>query len=234
MTLSNLSKLARHRGDQAAAIDYGEQVVAIIEDGSPEDYSTLVPAKNNLALAYAAAGRYEESISTMQALIEQRSMIDGPEGSGELGINYKNYATILHTAGRFGEAREAVLTAREYMERHLPGNSPFQATHHFTEALITLDSGDAAAAEAPLLRTLDILEPSLGAEHYQVHVTRCILAEVKRQIGDPLSAQRLAEAALAGMKASGSKTSNYQERCEDTLERLNGAAVANSSAPTSR
>ena len=105
----------------------------------------------------------------------------------------------------------------------MPEGSPYQATHHFTEGLILLDRGDPSEAEAPFLKTEAILVPTIGEGHYQVQVTRCMLAEAYRQSGRLDEAKSLAGPALEGMLASGANTSNYIARCEAT-----NAALASS------
>ena len=214
--LSGLATLERMRDNDEAAIMWAERLVSVMEASTGTTYPALLSAKNNLALAYGGVGRRAEEQAMLREVISLRQDMDGPEGSSEQGTALKNLSTSLHLSGDYDEAMTTVLAARVQMEQHLPPGSPYQATHHFTEGLILLDRGDPADAESPFLKTEAILVPTIGEAHYQVQVTRCMLAESYRQTGRMEEAKALAGPALEGMLASGANTSNYIARCQST------------------
>jgi len=220
IVLDALAALERRRGSPEAAVSYVEQVVANMERAATPDYESLLISKNNLSLAYYAAGRKAEAITELEGVIALRQDMDGPAGSGALGLNYKNLATLLHTEGRLEEALPAVLQARYFIEQYYPPDSAYQATHYFTEGLILLDDGQADASIAPLMKTLTLLEPIFGDSHYQVLVTRCTLAEARRQTGELEAARSLAQRALDGLRNSPGNNAFYEERCAATVGKL--------------
>ena len=223
-TLASLAALERRRGNTGKDIAYALRVVELLEDDSATTYLSLLSAKNNLAIAYGTAGRYLDEQQRLRELIAIQRKVDGPEGSVDLAIEVKNLASSLHLSGDFEEALETLAEATVLFETHFPSNSPYQALPHFTRALIYLDSNQPAdQAETEVKATLSILEPALGDNHFQVHVTRCVIAETYRRQGRIDEAQALAEPAMQGILASGTKTQVYIDRCQQTLTALDVA-----------
>jgi len=219
-TLSALAALNRRLGNTEKTITYNQRVVELMERDSATTYDSLLSSKNNLALAYGAAGRYAEEQQILGEVIAIRHEISGPEGSVDLAISIKNMASSLHLSGDYDQALEAVNEARDLIAKHFPPTSPFQALPHFTSALIYLDTNRPELAETEALATLSILEPVLGEEHFQVQVTRCVLAESYRNQGRLAESRKLAEPAMQGILASGTNTPRYIKRCQDTLAAL--------------
>ncbi len=223
-TLSSLAALERRRGNTEKNIGYALRVVEMLEEDSGTTYQSLLSAKNNLAIAYGTAGRYRDEQRMFRELIAIQEQIDGPEGSVELAIANKNLATSLHLTGDFEEALDALAEATVLFNTHFPSNSPYQALPHFTRALVYLDSNQPAEqAETEARATLSILEPVLGQDHFQVHVTRCVIAETYRRQGRLDEAKTLAEPAMQGILASGTKTQVYIDRCQESLAALDVA-----------
>jgi len=220
-TLSSLAALERRRGNTTKNIAYALRAVEMLEDDSDTTYVSLLSAKNNLAVAYGTAGRYRDEQQIFRELIPIQKQIDGPEGSVELAIATKNLASSLHLTGNFEEALDALAEATVLFKTHFPANSPYQALPHFTRALVYLDSDQPAdLAEAEIKATLSILEPVLGEDHFQVHVTRCVIAETYRRQDRNDEAIALAKPAMQGILASDTKTPVYIDRCQQTLTAL--------------
>jgi len=219
-TLSALGSLERRRGNFDVAIAYNLRLVRLIENDSATTYSSLLSAKNNLALAYGAAGRVNEEQQLLREQITLWREVSGNEGGADLAITIKNLASSLHLTGDYEQAIAALSEAGELFVKHFPASSPFQALPHFTLALIYLDTDRPALAETESLVALNILESALGAEHFQVQVTRCTLAEAYRSQGRLDESFALAEPAMQGILASGTNTPVYIKRCGDTLAAL--------------
>ncbi|MEE4175329.1 MAG: serine/threonine-protein kinase [Xanthomonadales bacterium] len=219
-TYSALSGLERLRDNPDAAVGWAELLVDLMSRNNAPDYEGLLAARNNLALAYGRAGRQAEQQAELRQIIEVRRASEGATGSRDLGGNLKNLASSLQITGDLEEARAAVLEARTLMERHYPAGSPIVATAWFTLGLVELETGATEAAAAAFEETLGILEPVLGNDHIQVHVTRCYLAETERLRGRPEAARSLAPPALAGIRASSVKYPDYEAACEATVAAL--------------
>lgn len=221
-TLSSLAALERRRGNVEKNIAYALRVVELLENDSGTTYLSLLSAKNNLAIAYGNARRNRDEQRILRGLIEIQRQIDGPEGSVDLAIEVKNLASSLHLTGDFEESLQVLAEAAKLFKTHFPLGSPYQALPHFTRALIYLDSNRSAElAETEAVATLNILEPVLGEKHFQVQVTRCVIAETYRRQDRLDEARALAEPAMQGILASDTKTRVYIERCQDTLAALN-------------
>jgi len=219
-TLSALAALNRRLGNFDKTIVYNQRVVELMELDSATTYDSLLSSKNNLALAYGAAGKFTEEQRILNEVIETRRDLSGPEGNVDLAISIKNLASSLHMSGDFEQALQAADEARELIEIHFPPASPFQALAHFTSTLIYLDTDRPLLAETEALATLSILEPALGEQHFQVQVTRCVLAEAYRIQGRLIESRKLAEPAMQGILGAGTKTQVYIDRCRDTLAEL--------------
>lgn len=219
-TLTSLAALELRRENIDKTIAYNLRVIELMEHDSGTTYDSLLAAKNNLAIAYGGGERYHEEQRILREVINIRREISGPTGSVELAIHIKNLASSLHLTGDYDEALEALAEADKMIKVHFPPDSPFQALPHFTSALIYLDTNRPELAETESLATLDILEPVLGEDHFQVQVTRCVLAETYRQQGQIEKARTLAEPAMKGIMAAGTKTQIYIDRCRDTLAAL--------------
>ena len=219
-TLTTLAALELRRENIEKAIDYDLRVIALMEQDSATTYDSLLAAKNNLAIAYGGGAMYREEQRILREVIAIRREISGPTGSVELAIHLKNLASSLQLTGDYEEALETLAEAAEMIKFHFPPDSHFQALPHFTSALIYLDTNRPALAETESLATLSILEPALGEDHFQVQVTRCVLAESYLRQGRSDDARALAEPAMQGILAAGTKTQIYIDRCQDTLALL--------------
>ena len=219
-TLTSLAALELRRENIDKTISYNLRVIELMEHDSATTYDSLLAAKNNLAIAYGGGARYREEQRILREVIAIRREISGPTGSVELAIHIKNLASSLHLTGDYDEALETLAEADQMIEVHFPPESPYQALPHFTSALIYLDTDRPKQAETESLATLSILEPVLGEDHFQVQVTRCVLAETYRQQGQIDQARALAEPAMQGILAAGTKTQIYIDRCQDTLRAL--------------
>ena len=218
--LSALGQLERRRGNAGASVAYNERMVAIMERNNATSYDSLLAAKNNLGLSYSAAGRDADARRMLREVVELRRQASGPDGSAGLAIAIKNLATSLHLAGDHAAALPLLDESEAMMRRHVPASSPYQATPLFTRALVYLDTGQPARAEPQARAALEILDPALGEAHYQVQVTRCVLAEALLGQGDVAGARALAEPALQGILASGNAPARYEQRCRATTTKL--------------
>ncbi len=218
--LSALSELERMRGNVHAAVAWSERMVANMEQNNATTYDGLLSAKNNLSLSYSAAGRDKDAQDMLREVVRIRRIMAGPEGNAGLAVSLKNLASSLHNSGDYAEVLPLLEEAQALMHRHLPETSPYRATPHFTRALVYLDTDRAALAVPEAEYTLAILEPALGDAHYQVQVTRCVMAEAMLQLGMVVEARALAESALDGILASGNAPVKYERRCQATVNTL--------------
>lgn len=221
IVLNGLDKLNRKRGNYDQAIVYGERLVRVLEAGSASSNDSLLVAKNNLALAYGGAGQFGQEQEIHREIIAIKRSLSAPLGYETLGISLKNLASSLHRSGDYEEALEVLAESKRLMQENLPENNVYQAFPHFTAALIYIDSGQPKAAEKESKSALAILEPALGEQHFQVQLTRCVLAEAWRVQGRSAEARIMAVPALQGMlTASATIPTRYINRCRNTVAEL--------------
>jgi tetratricopeptide (TPR) repeat protein len=103
-------------GDSTAqAIAIGERLVADQERVLGPDHPDTLGSRNNLALAYRAAGRFDEAISLHEQALAARERVLGLDHPGTLTAR-DNLALAYRDAGRTAEAiplHEQALAARE-------------------------------------------------------------------------------------------------------------------------
>jgi tetratricopeptide (TPR) repeat protein len=92
-----------------------EQVLANLEEELGPEHPDTLAARNNLALAYQAAGRTDEAIALHEQALAERERVLGPDHPGTLNSR-SNLAVAYQAAGRTDEAvalHEQVLADRE-------------------------------------------------------------------------------------------------------------------------
>ncbi len=219
--LGALSSLERNRGNLNLAVAYSNRVVEIMRRSRSENYENLLTARNNLALALGKARQFDLSIAMLEEIVEIRRGMAPVEGSANLATSIKNLASIQHMAGRYEAALTNAQTSRILMERHLPTDSAYLATPHFTLALIYLDTGDPVAAESSARRSLELLLPALGEDHFQIAVNRCVLGEALLRQGRITESGPLITEALSALLATETRVPRYETRCASVADELN-------------
>ncbi|HEV3294430.1 MAG TPA: tetratricopeptide repeat protein [Streptosporangiaceae bacterium] len=107
--------LARLADSAAQAIVIGERLVAAHERVLGPDHPNTLASRNNLAIAYRAAGRIDEAISLDEQTLAARERALGPDHPDTLQSR-NSLAVAYRAAGRLDEAislHEQVLAARE-------------------------------------------------------------------------------------------------------------------------
>ena len=184
-------------GDSAAqAIVIGERLAAARErDLGPDHLDTLV-SRNNLAIAYRAAGRFDEAITLDEQTLAARGRVLGPDHPDTL-TSRNNLALGYRDAGRFDEAitlDEQVLAARG---RVLGPDHPDTLTSRSNLALGYRDAGRFDEAITLDEQTLAARGRVLGPDHPDTLATRNNLALGYRDAGRFDEAITLDEQTLA-------------------------------------
>jgi tetratricopeptide (TPR) repeat protein len=184
-------------GDSAAqAILTGEPLVADYERVLGPDHPDTLTSRNNLALAYRAAGRAAEAIPLYEQTLAARDRVLGPDHLNTL-TSRNNLAEAYRAAGRVAEAiplHEQTLADRE---RVLGPDHPdtLQSQSNLAAAYVAA----ARAAEAIPLheQTLAAFERVLGPDHPDTLTSRNNLADTYRAAGRAAEAIPLHEQTLA-------------------------------------
>ena len=87
----------------AQAIVIGERLLAACERILGPDHADTLSARDNLALAYQAAGRFDEAIGSHEQTLAARERVLGPDHPDTLSSR-NNLAIAYHDAGRLDEA----------------------------------------------------------------------------------------------------------------------------------
>ena len=164
--------------------------------GRPAEDAGRLHAQNNLATAYAQAGRLAEAEPLYRDVLVTRRRVDGPNHKDTLVVA-GNLGNLLSNQGKHSAA-EAVL--RDTLERQRAALGPehedtLRTAGNLASAL--QNQGKFAEAE-PLLRdTLAIQQRVLGEEHIDTLHTAGSLARLLANTGHNAAAEELSRGALA-------------------------------------
>ena len=212
--------LLHYLGDSAAqSIVIGERLVAASERVLGPDHLDTLTSRNNLALAYRAAGRNGEAISLHEQTLAARERVLGRDHPGTLTLR-NNLGNAYRAAGRLDEAislHEQTLAVRERVQGP---DHPDTLTSRNNLASAYRDAGRIAEATSLYEQTLAARERVLGPDHPDTLQSRYNLATTYRDAGRNGEAISLHEQTLAA-----------RERVlgpdhPDTLDSRNNLAVA--------
>jgi tetratricopeptide (TPR) repeat protein len=141
---------------------------------------TVLSLRNNLALALGEAGKRAEEQDELRLLITLRSESLGAEHI-EVGRLWQNLGASLAKTGDNAAARDAIAQAARIFDLRLPPEHPQRAFPNITLALIHLQSGEPAQAEAAADAAAALLQRSLPASHFAHAVVGCLRAEARHQ-----------------------------------------------------
>jgi tetratricopeptide (TPR) repeat protein len=186
-----------HLADNAAqAIAIGEQLVADQEQVlGPEDPNTLA-ARNNLAIAYQAAGRTDEAITLYEQALADMERILGPDHPTTLAARH-GLAIAYQAAGRIDEAitlYEQTLAGRE---RVLGPDHPYTLASRHGLAVAYQAAGRTDEASTLYEQTLADCERVLGPDHPHTLLLRHNIAAAYLDAGRTDEAITLHEETLA-------------------------------------
>ena len=184
-------------GDSTAqAIMMGERLIADQEQALGPDHPDTLTARNNLAVAYRAAGRLDEAIGLHEQTLATRERVLGPDHPDIL-YSRNNLAAAYRDAGRLAEAislHEQTLAARE---RVLGPDHPDILYSRNNLAAAYRAAGRLDEAIPLYERTLADRERVLGPDHPNTLNSRNNLAFAYRAAGRTDEAVSLYEQTLA-------------------------------------
>ncbi len=168
-------------------IQYGELLVADCERLLGDTHSDTLTSRNNLASAYAEAGRLAEAIPLLERTITDRETVLGDTHPDTL-MSRNNLASAYQRAGRLAEAIPLYERTLGDYERVLDNADPQTLTSRNNLASAYAEAGRLAEAIPLLERTLTGCERVLGNADPQTLTSRNNLASAYAEAG------RLAEA----------------------------------------
>ena len=187
-------------GDSAAqSILLGEPLLADRERVLGADHPDTLTTRNNLALAYWAAGRAAEAITLLEQTLADEERVLGADHPGTLTTR-NNLANAYQAAGRTAEAITLHEQTLADMERVLGADHPVTLARRSNLALAYRDTGRTAEVITLYEQTLADMERVLGADHPGTLTTRSNLALAYRDTGRTAEAFTLYEQTLPDME----------------------------------
>ena len=166
-------------GDYAAALRFGEDLVAVAKVESGDDSEAYAAALNEHALSLHEVGRFSEA----EPLYRQALAID----EKTLGTEHPDYATclnnlaeLLRETGRPAEAEPLYRQALAITEKTLGTGHPTYATRLNNLAGLLRETGRPAEAEPLYRQALAILVAVYGEDHPSTRIVAANLAALGR------------------------------------------------------
>jgi tetratricopeptide (TPR) repeat protein len=170
-------------GDSAVqAIALGEPLVKDLERVLGPNHSFTLGMRNNLALAYLAAGRVAEAVPLHERTLADRERVLGSDHPDTLGTR-SNLALAYRAVGRVAEAVPLHERTLADLERLLGPDHPDTLTSRDNLALAYRAVGRVAEAVPLHERTLADLERVLGSDHPDTLTSRSNLADAYQATG---------------------------------------------------
>jgi tetratricopeptide (TPR) repeat protein len=207
------------RDSFAQAIEYGQLLVADSERTLGDDHPGTLAARNNLAFAYRAAGRFDEAISLLERTVTDNERILGDDHPGTL-TSRNNLAFTYRDAGRLDEAIPLLERTLTGGERVLGETHPSTLTSRGNLAIAYRDAGRLDEAIPLFERTHADFGRVLGETHPSTLTARGNLATAYRVAG------RLDEAIPLLERTLTDREQILGETHPDTLTSRNNLAIA--------
>ena len=180
----------------AQAIEYGQSLVADSERVLGETHPGTLTSRSNLAAAYRAAGRLDESIPLYERTLADREQVLGETHPGTL-TSRSNLAAAYRAAGRLDESIPLYERTLADRERVLGETHPGTLTSRSNLALAYRAAGRLDEAIPLFERTLADSERVLGETHPDTPGYRSNLGYVYQAAGRLHEAIPLHERTLA-------------------------------------
>ncbi|GAA3068371.1 hypothetical protein GCM10010464_35770 [Pseudonocardia yunnanensis] len=179
--------------DLSQATQVGVQIVADCERVLGPDHPDTLASCNNLASAYASAGRLEEALPLFEATLADRERVLGPDHPATLASR-NNLASVYESAGRLEEATSLFEAVVPECERVLGPDHPDTLASRNNLASVYESAGRLDEAFPLFEATLADCERVLGPDHPDTLASRINLGRVYASAGRLYEAISLYEA----------------------------------------
>jgi serine/threonine protein kinase/tetratricopeptide (TPR) repeat protein len=193
--LGQLGHYRDHLGDSQAAADLLRQAADGLSRRLGPDHPDTLATRNNLAVAYFAAGRTSEAIALYEETLKLRTSKLGPDHPGTL-TSRNNLATAYNAAGRTAEAIALHDETLRLMTSKLGPDHPDTLTSRNNLAEAYRNAGRMAEAMAMHEQTLKLSKSKVGAQHPLTLTIRRNLANAYLAVGRTADATALNEETL--------------------------------------
>jgi tetratricopeptide (TPR) repeat protein len=195
-TCSLMGELRRLLGQ--TSIDHPElsEALDLATVAFGDDSKEAAEARNNLAVAYKYAGRFDEALRLYQHALKSTIAAHGAAPSSMLRALYHNMGGIYHSMGDFVAAEVPAKLAWD-MSRRLLGDTNVQTQLDAAAYAAILDGlGRYEECEAIYRAALVVMLCEFGAEHHEVAALEHNLASVLAVQGNTEEAERRYRLAL--------------------------------------
>jgi serine/threonine-protein kinase len=199
-------------GRTEASIPVYRQGIAILEQTLGPDHTSVLSARNNLALRLADVGDLAGADAILRDLLRLRVEQRGEEAA-ETGRALQNLAAIVERQERFVEADSLLERAHAAFVASLPAGHYLTAFPLLTRSGIQLQLGDHAAAARTARQVTGILEAALPEGHYATAVARCRWGRALAEIGREREGRELLTVAADAMAEAPSTPPAYEAEC---------------------
>ena len=184
-TVSLLAQVRARQGDLEGALEMAERVLAVQLRTLPAGNRELDSNRVFVMNLYSRLGRHEEAVDVAEQLLREERRV----GGGRVRLALARMANILQQAGRCDRALPLLEEADPDAE--IPQVDQDTGILLGTRGFCSLEAGDDVAARQDLERSLDLLEPALGASSSFVQRMAAGLLVIYEREGDEAAAVAL-------------------------------------------
>ncbi len=191
--LSLLAHVRSHLEWSSEALELLQQASEGLQRTLGPDHADTLSSRNNLALAYQAAGRIAEAIRMKEEILKLHELKLGPDHHDTL-ISRNNLALAYQAAGRTAEAIALLEATSKLSESKLGPDHPDTLVSRHNLATAYLAAGRKAEAISLHEATLKLMTARLGPDHPHTLTGRRRLALAYQAAGRIAEAIALLEA----------------------------------------
>lgn len=188
--ISGLGEALHLAGDYAAAAEHREASLAIADRSGLSSVPSFISTLCNLALDYAAMGRYADTLKANKLCIERNIDRLGAEHH-EIAAPYNNLARIYLLLGDVENGLSAAEAGLAIAEKSLPETNLVRLALEINQAAGLWQSGSAADAHAVISDAVQRMENSFGPAHPATFRARTLEARVLLELGKTRDAERV-------------------------------------------
>jgi serine/threonine-protein kinase len=181
-TLNNLATVLRSTGRQEQAAALFRESLEMSRKILGDHHSDLAPPLQNLALLLLDQEDFEGAESLLLEAMEITALNEGEDHSNRATQIY-HLGLVRRAQGRTEEANQLFEEALEIYQGALPPNHPWLAYPLLALGRNLTENGEAALAEAHLLRSLEIRRQAFGNDHWRTAEAACDLAICWLELG---------------------------------------------------
>lgn len=199
--ISALGEALHLAGNHEAAAQHREEALAIAEKNGLTSLPSFISARCNLAIDYAALGRYQETLEMNQLCLKSKIERLG-EDHPEIAAPYNNLARFYLLLGDVENGLAATNAGRKIAEQYFPDTNLVRIALEINRAAALWQLGAGEDAHVVISNVIRSMSESFGKEHSATYRARTIEARILLELGKVEDAERVMATSIAELRPS--------------------------------